>query len=84
MKASCFGAGAAGGVNVCFGFGCRAAFFAAGSLAGAAGGVNGAVVVVGATGGVVCVVDAVVVAASVEVDVGVEPGGFDEVVVVCC
>jgi hypothetical protein len=51
VKASCLGAGAAGGVNVCFGFGAAffaAGFFAAGSLAGVAGGVNGAVVVVGA------------------------------------
>lgn len=53
MKASCFGAGAAGGVNVCFGFGAgvacfTAGCFAAGALAGAGGGVNGAVVVVGA------------------------------------
>jgi hypothetical protein len=58
VKASCFGAGAAGGVNVCLGFGAgdaffTAGFFAAGSLAGTAGGVNGAVVVVVEAGGVV-------------------------------
>jgi len=58
VKASCFGAGAAGGVNACFGFGAgdaffTAGFFAAGSLVGTAGGVNGAVVVVVEAGGVV-------------------------------
>jgi hypothetical protein len=46
VKASFFGAGEAGGVNVCFGFGFAGAFFAAGFFAGAVGGVNGAVVVV--------------------------------------
>jgi hypothetical protein len=45
-------------VNVCFGFGAgdaffTAGFFAAGSLSGTAGGVNGAVVVVVEAGGVV-------------------------------